>query len=156
MQGDQDFVEILCAMGCEALWNAEGLTLKAPQQLKGIYLNMKDLTDLVPALVIVAMFAKGATVITGIDHMRYKECDRIAVLCIELRKIGLDISFQEQKLVIEPGPQYRGNQLSPHGDHRMAMAFSVLGTRVPGTIIEGPSCVDKTFPEFYDRLADCY
>ena len=156
LQGDRAFVDILCAMGCQAYWSSAGLTFKGAKKLKGIHLDMKDISDLVPALCVSAMFARGSTVITGIDHMRYKECDRIAVLCSELRKFSLDISYVEQKLVIRPQSKYYGAQCNPHGDHRMAMTFAVLGTKVSGTVVEDPSCVDKTFPGFFEQLSDCF
>lgn len=154
-QGDRAFVCILEKMNCRVKWTPKGLTLIGPARLNSIVMNMKDMTDLVPSLAVVAMFSQGTTVIEGIDHMRYKECDRIYALCKELSKFGADIKYREQKLIIKPKKTYLKATCETYNDHRMAMAFSIAATKIKGTSILDPGCVNKTFPTFFNTLSLC-
>ena len=155
LQGDQGLLGILEEMGCRISWSKRGLSLQGPQILKGVEVDMKAMTDLVPALVVVALFAEGSSVLKNLSHMKYKECDRIEALITELSKLGAHLYEEEGSLVIKPQKRHNGAVLKTYKDHRMAMAFSIAGTRIPGTIIQEPSCVQKTFPNFFETLAAC-
>jgi 3-phosphoshikimate 1-carboxyvinyltransferase len=116
--------------------------------------DLTDTPDLIGPLTVACLFAKAPSEIRGVAHGRVKECDRLAVLCRELTKIGATLNTQHDGLDVTPLatiPKGRWS-LDPEGDHRMAMTFAVLSLRVPGIEVSTPSCVDKSFPDFWHVL----
>ena len=119
--------------------------------LRGINVDLRHLSDMVPTLASVAVFADSPTTITGVGFIRGKESDRIGDLVTELRRCGIDAVEQHDGLTITPATPHRARIRTYH-DHRMAMAFALIGLRVPGIEIEDPECVNKTFPGYFDAL----
>jgi len=119
--------------------------------LRGVDVDMNGMPDVVPTLAVVAAFAKGRTRISRVEHLRYKETDRIAALRQELAKMGIETSLEKNSLVINGGSP-RGAEIDTYQDHRMAMAFAVAGLRIPGMVIENPDCVNKSLPGFWALL----
>ena len=128
------------------------IKLKGPRSLKGGNFSLKDCPDLVPIMAVLAMFAKGPTTLSNIHHARAKESDRISDLRHELLKVGADVREKNNALTIHPRKQYRsGVLLDPHHDHRLAMAFAVLGLKI-GVRIKDIECVKKSYPGFVSDL----
>jgi 3-phosphoshikimate 1-carboxyvinyltransferase len=148
-QGDVDFVSVLASMGCRIESTLEGLTVEGGP-LTGIEVDMADMPDMVPTLAVVAAFAQGETIITGVSHLRHKESDRLAAVAAELTKMGVKVQETEDGLQITGGGAPHGTEIETYDDHRIAMSFAVAGLRVPGVIIKDPECVAKSFPEFWD------
>ena len=120
-------------------------------QLRGIEVDMADISDTVPTLAVIAMFAEGSTNITGVGHIRHKESDRIGDLARELRKLGAAVDEHPDGLTIHPG-KLIGASIATYNDHRMAMSFAIAGLKIEGIQIEDPDCVSKTYPEFFSDL----
>ena len=152
LQGDIEIVSLLEKMGCQATWTKEGLSLKGPKELLPLDADLKGATDLVPALAVAALFAKGKSCLRRVEHMKYKECDRVEALEKELSALGAKVYEVSGDLIIEPQKSYYPALLSTYEDHRMAMAFTVAGTKVSRLKIENPACVEKTFPNFFALL----
>lgn len=114
--------------------------------------DLTDTPDLIAPLTAICLFASHPTAIRGAAHTRVKESDRVAVLAGELAKIGARIEAHPDGLDITPLGRARSATLDPHGDHRMAMAFALVGLRVPLTIGDR-GCVSKSFPGFWDAIA---
>jgi 3-phosphoshikimate 1-carboxyvinyltransferase len=112
---------------------------------------MVDLSDLVPTLAAVAAFAETPTRIRGVGFIRAKESDRLGDLCAELRRTGAVCADTDDGLSVEPAPLH-GARLATHDDHRLAMAFGLIGLRVPGMEIEDPDVVAKSWPGFWRML----
>lgn len=109
--------------------------------------------DEIPALCIAAACAEGETVITDAGELRVKESDRIAAMATELRRFGVDIDEEKDGLRIAGGRKLRGVKCTSHGDHRVAMALSILGLAVPGkTTVEDTECIETSFPGFSSIL----
>ncbi|MCA8973586.1 MAG: 3-phosphoshikimate 1-carboxyvinyltransferase [Planctomycetes bacterium] len=104
-------------------------------------------------LAVLAAHRAGATRFVGASNLRHKECDRLEVLARELGKVGVDIEQHDDGVVVGPSPTLRAARLDPCGDHRMAMAFAVLGSMHAGIAIEDPGCVAKSYPAFFADLA---
>ncbi|WDP86350.1 MAG: 3-phosphoshikimate 1-carboxyvinyltransferase [Desulfobacter sp.] len=147
LQGDLKQVKILEKMGC-CLEKKENTLFVQGQQLTGVDVDMSEIPDAVPAIAVVAAFARGRTRITNIAHLRVKECDRIDAVCSQLSKMGIQVSQTSDAMEIIGGSP-KGAQISTFNDHRIAMAFSVAGLRVKGMEIENPNCVEKSFPTYW-------
>jgi 3-phosphoshikimate 1-carboxyvinyltransferase len=151
VQGDAQFLDLLGQMGCEIDKSPEKIRLKG-NPLKGITINMNSMPDAVQTLAVTALFAKGETVITGIGNLRIKETDRIKALATELSRLGADVDSGDDYLAIRPQENYSGTEIETYDDHRMAMSFALAGLKIPGVKIKNPRCVEKSFPDFFDRF----
>lgn len=151
LQGDVRFVELLEQMGCRVTACTEGITVHGGP-LCGIEADMNPISDTVMTLAAVACFASSPTRIRNVAHIRYKETDRIAALAAELRKLGAKVEEASDGLTIHPH-SLRGAVVETYNDHRMAMSLALIGLRVPGVIIRHPACVVKTYPQYWQDLA---
>jgi 3-phosphoshikimate 1-carboxyvinyltransferase len=150
VQGDLRFVDLLRDMGCLVTPDQFGITVQGGP-LRGIDVDMNDISDTVMTLAAVALFADGPTTIRNVAHIRHKETDRLAALAAELRKLGANVEERPDGLTIAPRPLH-GAVIHTYDDHRMAMSLALVGLRVPGVIIDNPACVSKTYPEFFSDL----
>jgi len=108
--------------------------------------------DAVQTLAVTALFAEGETVINGIGNLRIKETDRISALATELSRLGATVNSGDDFLTIRPGANLAGAEVETYDDHRMAMSFALAGLKIPGVKIKNPRCVEKSFPDFFDRF----
>jgi len=109
--------------------------------------------DEIPALCAAASAADGETIIRDAEELRVKESDRIGTMASELKKFGVKVEEFKDGLRIQGGRRLRGARCTSHGDHRVAMALSVLGLAVPGrTIVEDTDCIETSFPGFSSIL----
>jgi 3-phosphoshikimate 1-carboxyvinyltransferase len=114
---------------------------------------MSDISDLVPTLAAVALFASTPTRISGVGFIRGKESDRLGDLALELRLVGGDVEETDDGLLIRPSAQALGGaEVATHHDHRLAMAFGVIGSAVPGIAVSDPEVVTKSWPAFWDMI----
>jgi 3-phosphoshikimate 1-carboxyvinyltransferase len=156
LQGDLAFVDVLEHMGCVVERGETATTVRGPKPggLRGVDVDMNAISDTVMTLAVVALFADGITRIRDVGHIRHKETDRLAALATELRKLGADVTEQNDGLTIVPPPPGRTTpaRIATYDDHRMAMAFAVAGLKANGITIENPGCVAKTYPGFWSDL----
>jgi 3-phosphoshikimate 1-carboxyvinyltransferase len=152
-QGDARFFELLRAMGCGVSHRGGGVTVGRIGELHGIRANVKDCSDVFPSLAVVATQASEATELTGIGHTRKQESDRVTVVAEGIKALGGRAQAFADAIRVEPAPLHDG-VVDACGDHRVAMAFSILGLQVPGVAIKGAGSVAKTFPQFYDMIAE--
>ncbi|MEI6084056.1 MAG: 3-phosphoshikimate 1-carboxyvinyltransferase [Verrucomicrobiota bacterium] len=111
-----------------------------------------DLGDSVMTSAICALFGKQPMVLKDASRMREQECDRIAAMVTELKRVGAKVEEHRDGLTVWPGEKLHGADIETYNDHRMAMCFGVLGLKVPGIRIKNPACVSKTFPNFFEKL----
>jgi 3-phosphoshikimate 1-carboxyvinyltransferase len=151
-QGDIELVSHLEAMGCRVVGRAP-LSLAGPPRLRGVQVDMNASSDVFMTLACVAPFADGPTTITGIGHARVKESDRVDATARNLRALGIEVEEGPDWLrVVPPAGGYtapsRPVRLPTFEDHRIAMAFSLIGSRT-GVELEDPAVVAKTCPAFF-------
>lgn len=152
LQGDLGFVDLLERMGAEVERHEDRTTVVGTGRLHGIEADLSQLSDVAQTLAVVAAFADSPTRVTGIGFIRAKETDRVGNVVAELRRAGADAEEEPDGYTIRPAPLRRAT-IDTYGDHRMAMAFALLGLRVPGIRIADPGCVGKTFPGYWAMLA---
>ncbi|HKQ05691.1 MAG TPA: 3-phosphoshikimate 1-carboxyvinyltransferase [Blastocatellia bacterium] len=150
LQGDAKFVDVLERMGCQIERGDDYFAVEGGH-LSGVDVDMNWMPDLVPTLAVVAAYAEGRTHITNIANLRIKECDRIAALETELRKLGIRAESTQDTLTVYGG-QPHGATVETYNDHRIAMCFAIAGLRTRGVIIEDPGCTAKSFPTFWSVL----
>ncbi|HYA26913.1 MAG TPA: 3-phosphoshikimate 1-carboxyvinyltransferase, partial [Thermodesulfovibrionales bacterium] len=115
--------------------------------------EMPLLIDEFPILCIAAARAEGVTEITGAEELRVKESDRIKAMAMELKKFGVDLEERPDGILIRGGGPLKGCTVESHGDHRVAMSLSIAALMAEGTtIIDNASCVDISFPGFFEEL----
>jgi 3-phosphoshikimate 1-carboxyvinyltransferase len=151
LQGDVCFVDVLERMGCKVERSTTAISVEGGE-LHGADVGMSDISDTVMTLAAVACFAKGPTTIRNVAHIRHKETDRLAALAMELRRLGAEVEEFADGLTITPRP-LRGAMVQTYNDHRMAMSLALVGLSIPGVVIDNPSCVAKTYPNFFADLA---
>jgi len=152
-QGDAAFADVLGAMGATVRRGPDWTEVTGPADgvLHGVEVDMADLSDTAPTLAAVAPFASGPVRMTGIGFIRRKESDRIGAVVTELRRLGADAVEEPDGMLVRPSAAALiGTTVQTYDDHRLAMAFALIGLRVPGVVIADPGCVAKTFPRYWD------
>ena len=152
-QGDLKFLEVLKQMGCVVQEEPDGIAVTGPEKgtLKGIHINMNDFSDQTMILAVIAPFCQDEVRIEGIGHIRLQESDRLHGIATELKKLGVQCEEEESAITIYPGRPQPG-VVETYEDHRMAMAFSLIGLLVEGIVIDNPMCCRKTFENYFELL----
>ena len=161
LQGDIRFLDVLQDMGCSVSYYAEKGSFVATgspdYKFSGVDVNLGAFSDQTMTLAAIAPFATCKTTITGISHIKYQECDRFHAIINELTRVG--ISCREindgDGIEIEPGTPHAAT-IETYEDHRMAMAFSLIGLRVDGIVIKNAECCAKTFETYFEVLKHMY
>ena len=155
MQGDVQFVRILEQMGCQVAVSDIGITVTGPHQLKGVDVDMRAISDTALTLAAIAPFADSKVTIRNIEHTRWQETDRIHAMVTELRRLGVPVIEHQDGLEVSPS-SITPAAIDTYEDHRMAMAFSLVGLKARGIRINDPDCVSKTFPNYFEVLQGLY
>jgi len=160
LQGDIEFVNLLRPTGLTVTGTAHGgearIVPEAPR--RGLAADFNACSDTFLTLAAIAPLLAGPTRITGIAHTRRQETDRVAGAARELRRLGQEVTEEEDALTIVPRPLKSDVEIETYGDHRFAMSFAVLGCHDllgngrPWLWIRNPGCCAKTFPDFFDIL----
>jgi len=154
-QPDARFLRDLVSLGC-AVDDAgpDGTAVTATGQLPSFAWDLGDAPDLAPTAAILALFAAGVSRLTGLEHLRHKESDRLSVLAENLNRLGAKTTVEGGTLWIDPPPrgELRGALIRVAEDHRIAMAFAVAGLAIPGVEIDDGVAVTKSYPGFWGDL----
>jgi 3-phosphoshikimate 1-carboxyvinyltransferase len=162
-QGDYGFLEVCEALGARVRREAQQTEIVGPSgPLKPFEreVDMTRMPDVAPTLMVMAPFIPGTTRIVGLSTLRVKECDRIAAPANELRKLGVSVVEGPDFIQIESLSNGRAQAerrvaIDTYHDHRIAMSFGVIATKLAGVSINDPNCVSKTYPLFWQHLAAC-
>jgi 3-phosphoshikimate 1-carboxyvinyltransferase len=155
LQADLQFVEVLKKFGCKIQINSSQIKVLGPKKLKPLgTIDLNELPDAAMTVAAVAAFAKGTSKLTNIGNLRVKECDRLNALATELKKIGVTVIEGKNDLTIHGEPEnLHGAIIETYDDHRMAMCFGIIGSKVQNIKITNPECVSKTYPNFWKDLS---
>lgn len=121
--------------------------------LERISASLRDAPDLLPTMSIVAAFAEGTSVFENVQHLKYKESDRLEALSENLEKCNIHTEYRDGSFVVHGGNP-EGAKVNSFDDHRIAMAFSVLGLAKPGVTIQNAEAIQKSYPEFYETIQE--
>lgn len=156
MQGDILFLKILEQMGAVLQEAEDGIVLLPPADgtYHGVDADMSACSDQAITLAAIAPFADSPTIIRGIGHIRYQECNRMQAIVTELGKMGIHCEETDTTITIYPDTP-RPSLVDTYDDHRMAMGFSLIGLRAEGIEIDNPECCRKTFENYFRCLGSC-
>ena len=150
-QADKEIMHALDLMGAQVKVKGNRVTAER-SYLRGIEMDLSDSPDMFPIVSSLCAVAKGRSTLTGLGRLRLKESDRLQAMAEGLRAMGARIQINDTTCIIDGG-LLKGAAIDPHGDHRIAMSFAVLGTLADGeTIINDRDCVNKSYPGFWDDL----
>ena len=136
VQGDIAFLTVLQQMGARVKWNRDSVEVSGAGQLRGVDVAMNGMPDMVATLAAIAPFATSTTRIRKVEFIRHHESDRLRSIAAELRRLGASVTDLEDGLEILPS-RLKGASIETYDDHRIAMAFSVVGLRIPGVTDSG-------------------
>ncbi len=151
LQADTMMVELLQRINAQVLVDSTGVTTRK-SALEGDTFDLAESIDLLPVACILAATAEGVTRLTGIARARDKESDRVAAMTEGLTRLGVRVEVEADEMRVWGGA-VRGGVISSAGDHRIAMAFGVIGAAIGDIVVEDAGCVSKTFPGFWDSLS---
>jgi len=153
LQGDSRLAEIFKSLGVKTNFQMDGVLISNQGiQTSRLEIDLNETPDLVPALVCTCAGLGIEVKVDGIGHLRIKESDRIESLKIEMRKLGCEVTTTRDTLTLKGHIEGCGTQLSPHDDHRLAMAFAPLVTKLGKLWIENPEVVSKSYPTFWQNF----
>ncbi len=149
LQGDQEILQIIEALGAEIVWNQDELAV-GRQSLDGIVVDASQCPDIVPVLTVLLSLARGTSEIINAGRLRIKESDRLNAICTELNKMGGNVEEKPEGLVIHGVQGFKGAKVDSWNDHRIAMALAIAASRADGDVeITGYESVRKSYPMFW-------
>jgi len=161
LQGDSQFLTVLSHMNCQVTYDPtiESFRVSGPKNctFSGVTVNLSSFSDKTMTLAAIAPFASSPTHITGISHIKYQECDRFHAILNELTRMGISCEETDDGdgIFIYPGTP-KAAEIETYEDHRMAMAFSLVGLRTEGIVIKNAECCAKTFETYFKVLESIY
>jgi len=153
-QGDEAIVDILERLGVNVTLEDDIITTESPISLKGGKFDLSDTPDLLPAIAILALKSEKPIEMFNVKHARYKETDRIAIISRELKKIGLDVEEREDGMILRKSSELIPAELDSENDHRLFMAFAIVGMFVGDCTVSDPDAVKVSYPEFISDLVN--
>ena len=154
-QGDEAFIDILEALGVRILIDEETVSITNVEKVSGGKFDLSNTPDLLPPLSILALKSQNPIEIVNVGHARFKETDRIAIISRELRKIGIKVIEKSDGMILEPSKHLKGDTLNAENDHRLFMAFCIVGMYVGNCKVTDPDSIDVSYPSFIKEMKNC-
>jgi len=148
-QGDMLILDILKDMGADVRRGDDHAVVSSTGELEGVSVDLHNAPDLLPTVAVLGAIAEGRTEIRGVEHARYKETDRIGTCAAELKALGLQVRELKDGMIIQG--DITGKTVKSHGDHRLAMAFTLIGLR-RGIRIKDGDVFSVSFPDFIEKM----
>jgi 3-phosphoshikimate 1-carboxyvinyltransferase len=151
-QADKEILHTLMLAGTNLIETDEEIEIKE-SKLKASHFNATDCPDLFPPLVALASYCEGTSVIEGVHRLMHKESNRALTLQEEFGKMGIEISFQDDSMLVKGGTGIKSARVSSRHDHRIAMACAVAALKADGeVVIDDAEAVNKSYPQFWEHL----
>ena len=153
LQGDKKVFDFVREMNGDIRFeNNEVIVCKS--NLSGGVFDLNATPDALPIMAVLGCYARGDTHLVNVPQARLKECDRIACMTRELRKMGAEIEELEDGMIVHGGKVLKGTLTDSYGDHRIAMALTVAALGADGnTLIKDGECCQVTYPAFVNDFA---
>jgi 3-phosphoshikimate 1-carboxyvinyltransferase len=153
LQADRQILQAIEDFGATITWENDVLFVQQAKTNTPFESNITDCPDLFPILVVLACAATGTSKIIGVDRLKNKESDRLAVMCEVLKKFRIAFQLVENAIYIHGTGVVEGGEINTHNDHRIAMAATMASCIARNSIqLTDASCVAKSYPEFFNDL----
>ncbi|MEY3586588.1 MAG: hypothetical protein RLZZ243_1652, partial [Bacteroidota bacterium] len=153
LQADRQILQAIGDFGATIRLENDVLYVHQSKTKTSFETNITDCPDLFPILVVLACAAKGSSKIIGVDRLKNKESDRLAVMCEVLEKFRIAFQLVENAIYIHGTGMVEGGEINTHNDHRIAMAATIASCIARNYIqLTDASCVAKSYPEFFNDL----
>lgn len=157
LQGDSRLVEYFSRLGVESEFDEELLTLMpTPEQFSHVELDLSEQPDIAQTIAVTCCMLRIPFKLTGLATLKIKETDRLEALKTELAKLSFDLRVENDSILIWEGDRHPIQQqpcIDTYEDHRMAMAFAPVALYMPGIIINDIEVVAKSYPDYWEHLA---
>jgi len=151
-QADEAIIDILEIMGVVITLDKNTIKIKSPEKLDGGKFDLSDSPDLIPVIAILALKTSKPIEIFNVEHARYKETDRIAILARELTKLGIKVKEKKDGLILNNSKSLTSADLNSENDHRLFMAFCIAGMYIGDCTISDPESVEISYPNFISEM----
>ena len=151
-QADEAIIDILEIMGVIITLNKNTIKIKSPEKLDGGKFDLSNSPDLIPAIAILSLKASKPIEIFNVEHARYKETDRIAIIARELSKLGIKVEEKKDGLILSNSDNLNSADLNSENDHRLFMAFCIAGMYIGDCTISDPESVEVSYPNFISEM----
>ncbi len=153
VQGDLKFLKLLEQKGARIRDTAAGIVADGRNvpSYNGFDEDLSDFSDQTMTVAALAAYATMPSILRNVSHIRMQECDRIVAIVENLNALGVHSFTDGDDIFIEPQAVH-GGLVRTFGDHRVAMAFALMGLRTAGIRIDDTTCCEKTFPDFFSIL----
>ncbi len=151
LQSDKRIIDVLRLSGASVVLGSDWVEVSS-SGLEGFEYDVSDSPDLLPVLSVLAAVSKGTSVVRGVSRCRLKESDRVEAVTTNLRNLGVDVRVLGDEVLIKGCKTIKSGIVSSYGDHRIAMAFSLLSLVTDYVVIDNPFCVSKSYPNFWEDL----
>jgi 3-phosphoshikimate 1-carboxyvinyltransferase len=153
LQADQQILQAIQDFGATITWENDVLFIHQSKTKTPFEINITDCPDIFPILVVLACAAIGTSKIIGVDRLKNKESDRLAVMCEVLEKFGIVFQVDSTEIHIHGVGTVEGGEINTHNDHRIAMAATISACISRNSIeLTNASCVAKSYPDFFKDL----
>jgi 3-phosphoshikimate 1-carboxyvinyltransferase len=147
-QPDFLIIPILIYARADIKLSGRELTTKL-SEFKGTLINLRDTPDLLPVLAFIALFAKSISIFNGLEHLKYKESNRVENLIVNFKRLGASVSYEDGKLAVLPlikAPE--SVVLDTQNDHRYAMIYYMISLLFPQVSVSETESIAKSYPNF--------
>ena len=153
-QADKNILNIISLMGASIETNStdSSFTISSEGLLNGGSFDLSSCPDLLPVVSVLSLISSNSVKITGIGHTKYKESNRLKLVASELRKTGASVVESEDSLIIDAPTTIKSCKLNSYDDHRLFMAFSLIGLNSVEIEVIGLKSIDVSYPNFIDDL----
>ena len=152
-QPDFAFLRLLETKGVKLTQCTDGILADGTdiEEYDGFDVDLRNFSDQTLTVAALAPFATSPSRLRGIRHIRKQECDRVNAILENLSTLGIPCSATEDEIIIEPSTIH-GGRINTFNDHRVAMAFALIGLKTGNIVIENPLCCQKTFENYFEIL----
>ena len=154
IQKELEFIHCLSRMGCAVTFDQNAVIVSRSDRslLRGISVDMYDMTDSIQTFAVCALFAESPSRVSNIGHVRRTEPERLPKLFAELRKFGANITEFDDGFMVIPNKELHPAVVTTEGDARLAMSLGLLGLRLDGVRIDNPDCIRRAWPSFFEEI----
>lgn len=151
-QADKKILEVLQNIGLHLSIELEKITIRKTEKRSAFHVDLTDAPDLFPALAVIASTCEGRSVLEGVHRLKNKESDRAFAIVESFNKLGISVDIQDDLMLIIGG-ESKGGFVESYGDHRMAMALSILAAHgIKQIELDSSEVIRKSYPDFFIHM----